>query len=30
MTKRGLPIDTWIERLADWLGARGLLAKEDA
>ena len=26
MAKRGLPVDTWIERLADWMAAQGLLA----
>jgi acetyl esterase/lipase len=25
MARRGLPIDTWIERLADWMNAQGLL-----
>lgn len=26
MNQRGLPIDTWIERLGDWMGSRALLA----
>ncbi len=25
MRKKNLPVDTWIERLRDWLGAQGLL-----
>ena len=25
MNKRGLPVDSWIERFGDWLGAQGLL-----
>lgn len=25
MNKRGLPVDTWIERFGDWLGVQGLL-----
>ncbi|MEP6756267.1 MAG: alpha/beta hydrolase [Chthonomonadales bacterium] len=25
MIKRGLPVDTWIERFGDWLGSLGLL-----
>jgi acetyl esterase/lipase len=25
MRKQGLPIDSWIDRFGDWLGARGLL-----
>ncbi len=25
MNKRGLPVDTWIERFHDWLGVQGLL-----
>ena len=25
MNKRGLPVDTWIERLGDWLASQGLL-----
>jgi hypothetical protein len=25
MNKRGLPVDTWIERFGDWLGLQGLL-----
>jgi acetyl esterase/lipase len=25
MANRGLPVDRWIERLGDWLGAQGLL-----
>jgi acetyl esterase/lipase len=25
MNKRGLPVDTWIERFGDWLGSQGLL-----
>ncbi len=25
MNKRGLPVDTWIERFGDWLGAQGLI-----
>ena len=28
MRKQGFPTDTWIERFGDWLGLRGLLAKE--
>jgi hypothetical protein len=28
MHKRGLPVDGWIDRLADWMAARGLLTKE--
>jgi len=29
MRKQGLPIDTWIERLGDWLETRGLLTRGD-
>jgi acetyl esterase/lipase len=25
MARRGLPIDSWIDRLADWMGSRDLL-----
>jgi acetyl esterase/lipase len=25
MRKRGLPVDTWVERFRDWLGVQGLL-----
>jgi acetyl esterase/lipase len=25
MNKRGLPVDTWIERFGDWLGSMGLM-----
>ena len=25
MLRRGLPVDTWIERVADWMAAQGLL-----
>ena len=25
MNKRGLPVDTWVERFGDWLGSLGLL-----
>jgi hypothetical protein len=25
MNKRGLPVDSWIERFDDWLGVQGLL-----
>lgn len=28
MNKRGLPVDTWIERFGDWLGAHGLMKPE--
>jgi acetyl esterase/lipase len=30
MAKRGLPVDHWIERLGDWLGAQGLLTPKTA
>jgi len=25
MSKQGLPVDTWIDRFAEWLTAQGLL-----
>jgi acetyl esterase/lipase len=28
MLRQGLPSDTWIERLADWMGSQGFLGKE--
>jgi hypothetical protein len=27
MTPRGLPVDAWIERLGEWLDARGLTVR---
>ncbi|APW61613.1 alpha/beta hydrolase [Paludisphaera borealis] len=30
MNKRGLPVDSWIERFGDWLGAQGLLKPAEA
>ncbi|MGE0131758.1 MAG: alpha/beta hydrolase [Blastocatellales bacterium] len=30
MTKRGLPVDSWVDRFGDWLQAQGLLQKPAA
>jgi acetyl esterase/lipase len=29
MARRGLPVDTWMERVADWMGAQGYLKPAD-